>query len=298
MLIIDGKKVAAELRARVKSDVDAIAREYGRPPHLAVVLVGDDPASQIYVRYKEKACEEVGIVSRMWRLDAGTTQCRLEKLITELSGSEDIDGILLQLPLPRGLDANRCLSLVDPKKDVDGFHPENVGRLSIGMPSLKPCTPYGVMKLLEYYGLSAAGKRAVVVGRSNIVGKPMAMLLAAATPFGNATVTICHSRTQDLAEICRQADLIVPAIGKPRLITRDMVKPGAVIVDVGMNRLPDGTLCGDVDFEGVKDVVSAITPVPGGVGPMTIATLMSNTVEAYRWRLEKPACPREEPLRG
>lgn len=267
MLLIDGKKVAAELRARAKNDVDAIAREYGRPPHLAVVLVGDDPASQIYVRYKEKACEEVGIVSRMWRLDAGTSQCQLEKLITELSGSEDIDGILLQLPLPRGLDANRCLALVDPKKDVDGFHPENVGRLSIGMPSLKPCTPYGVMKLLEYYGLSPAGKRAVVVGRSNIVGKPMAMLLAAQNPFGNATVTICHSRTQDLAEICRQADLIVPAIGKPRLITRDMVKPGAVIVDVGMNRLPDGTLCGDVDFEGVKDVVSAITPVPGGSAP-------------------------------
>ncbi len=293
MLIIDGKKVAAELRQRVKDDIDAIIRENGRPPHLAVVLVGDDPASQVYVRYKEKACEEVGIVSRVWRLDPATTQCQLEKLLTDLNGSEDIDGILLQLPLPRGLDASRCLALVEPKKDVDGFHPENVGRLSIGLPGLKPCTPYGVMKLLEYYGLSPAGKRAVVVGRSNIVGKPMAMLLAAPTPFGNATVTVCHSRTQDLAAICREADLIVPAIGKPRLITRDMVKPGAVIVDVGMNRLSDGTLCGDVDFDGVKDVVSAITPVPGGVGPMTIATLMANTVEAYRWRLEKPACPRE-----
>lgn len=293
MLIIDGKKVAAELRQRVKNDIDAIIREYGRPPHLAVVLVGDDPASQVYVRYKEKACEEVGIVSRVWRLDPATTQCQLEKLLTDLNGSEDIDGILLQLPLPRGLDASRCLALVEPKKDVDGFHPENVGRLSIGLPGLKPCTPYGVMKLLEYYGLSPAGKRAVVVGRSNIVGKPMAMLLAAPTPFGNATVTVCHSRTQDLAAICREADLIVPAIGKPRCITRDMVKPGAVIVDVGMNRLSDGTLCGDVDFDGVKDVVSAITPVPGGVGPMTIATLMANTVEAYRWRREKPACPRE-----
>ncbi|UJX39497.1 bifunctional methylenetetrahydrofolate dehydrogenase/methenyltetrahydrofolate cyclohydrolase FolD [Desulfovibrio sp. JY] len=293
MLLIDGKKVAAELRQKVKDDVDAIVREYGRAPHLAVILVGEDPASQIYVRYKEKACEEVGIVSRIWRLDGATGQCALEKLITELSGSDDIDGILLQLPLPRGLDVGRCLSLVDPKKDVDGFHPENVGRLSIGLPGLKPCTPYGVIKLLEYYGLSPAGKNAVVVGRSNIVGKPMAMLLSAHSPFGNATVTVCHSRTPDLGAVCRQADLIVPAIGKARLITRDMVKPGAVIVDVGMNRLPDGKLSGDVDFDGVKDVVSAITPVPGGVGPMTIATLMSNTVEAFRWRREKPLCPVE-----
>jgi len=293
MLIIDGKKVASEIRRHVKAEVDALRLEYGRPPHLAVILVGDDPASQVYVRYKEKACEEVGIVSRIWRLDAATNQCQLERLIEQLGESDDIDGILLQLPLPRGLDAQRCLALVEPKKDVDGFHPENVGRLSIGLPGLRPCTPYGVMKLLEYYGLSPAGKMAVVVGRSNIVGKPMAMLLSAATPFGNATVTVCHSRTPDLAEVCRQADLIVPAIGKPRLITRDMVKPGAVIVDVGMNRLPDGTLCGDVDFEGVKDIVSAITPVPGGVGPMTIATLMSNTVEAFRWRRQPPACPRD-----
>ncbi len=285
MLLIDGKKVAAALRQNVAQDVDALRLEYGRPPHLAVILVGDDPASQVYVRYKEKACEEAGIISRVWRLDRETNQHQLEKLITELSHSEDIDGILLQLPLPPGLDAHRCLCLVDPQKDVDGFHPENVGRLSIGLPGLKPCTPYGVMKLLEYYGLSAAGKKAVVIGRSNIVGKPMAMLLAAPTAFGNATVTICHSRTPDLAKECRDADFLVPAIGKAKLITRDMVKPGAVIVDIGMNRLPDGKLCGDVDFEGVTDVVSAITPVPGGVGPMTIATLMSNTVEAFRWRL-------------
>ena len=291
MLLIDGKKVAAELRLKVRSEVDAIAREYGRPPHLAVILVGDDPASQVYVRYKEKACEEVGIASRIWRLDAGTTQCALERHLTELCESDDIDAVLLQLPLPRGLDANRCLALVDPRKDVDGFHPENVGRLSIGLPGLRPCTPYGVMKLLEYYGLSPAGKQAVVVGRSNIVGKPMTMLLSAQTPFGNATVTMCHSRTPDLAAVCRQADLLVPAIGKPKLITRDMVKPGAVIVDVGMNRLPDGKLCGDVDYENVLDLVSAITPVPGGVGPMTIATLMANTVEAFRWRREKPLCP-------
>lgn len=294
MLLIDGKKVAAEIRLRVKSEVDALRREYGRPPHLAVILVGDDPGSQVYVRYKERDCEEVGIVSRVWRLEKSITQCQLEKLICQLSESEDIDGLLLQLPLPPGLDPNRCLCLIDPQKDVDGFHPENVGRLSIGLQGLKPCTPYGIIKLLEYYGLSPAGKNAVVVGRSNIVGKPMAMLLAAQSPFGNATVTVCHSRTPDLAAVTREADFLIPAIGKPRLITRDMVKPGAVIVDVGMNRLPDGKLCGDVDFDGVKDIVSAITPVPGGVGPMTRAILLVNTVEAFRWQRQPPACPVDE----
>jgi len=294
MLLIDGKKVAAEIRLRVKNEVDALRREYGRPPHLAVILVGDDPGSQVYVRNKERDCEEVGIVSRVWRLEKSITQCQLEKLICQLSGSEDIDGLLLQLPLPPGLDPNRCLCLIDPQKDVDGFHPENVGRLSIGLQGLKPCTPYGIIKLLEYYGLSPAGKKAVVVGRSNIVGKPMAMLLAAQSPFGNATVTVCHSRTPDLAAVTREADFLIPAIGKPRLITRDMVKPGAVIVDVGMNRLPDGKLCGDVDFDGVKDIVSAITPVPGGVGPMTRAILLVNTVEAFRWQRQPPACPIEE----
>ena len=176
---------------------------------------------------------------------------------------------------------------------MDGFHPENVGRLSIGLQGLKPCTPYGIIKLLEYYGLSPAGKKAVVIGRSNIVGKPMAMLLASQSPFGNATVTICHSRTPDLGAVTRQADFLVPAIGKPRLVTREMVKPGAVIVDVGMNRLPNGKLCGDVDFEGVRDIVSAITPVPGGVGPMTRAILLVNTVEAFRWQRQPPACPTE-----
>ena len=295
MLLIDGKHVAATIRQTVKHDVDALRLEHGKPPHLAVILVGDDPGSQVYVRNKERDCDEVGIVSRVWRLGRETNQCQLERLISQLSGSDDIDGLLLQLPLPPGLDANRCLCLIDPQKDVDGFHPENVGRLSIGLPGLKPCTPYGVMKLLEYYGLSPAGKKAVVIGRSNIVGKPMAMLLAAQTPFGNATVTICHSRTPDLGAVTREADLLVPAIGKARLITRDMVKPGAVIVDVGMNRLPNGKLCGDVDFDDVKDVTTAITPVPGGVGPMTRAILLVNTVEAFRWRREKPACAIDEP---
>lgn len=293
MLLIDGKKVAAEIRQQVKRDVDALRRESGRPPHLAVILVGDDPGSQVYVRNKEKDCEEVGIVSRVWRPEKNITQCQLESLIRQINDSDDIDGLLLQLPLPAGLDTNRCLCLIDPHKDVDGFHPENVGRLSIGLQGLKPCTPYGVIKLLEYYGLSPAGKKAVVVGRSNIVGKPMAMLLAAQTPFGNATVTVCHSRTPDLGAVTREADFLIPAIGKARLITKDMVKPGAVIVDVGMNRGPDGKLCGDVDFEGVKDIVSAITPVPGGVGPMTRAILLVNTVEAFRWRRQPPACPVE-----
>jgi len=293
MLLIDGKKVAAEIRQQVKKDVDALRREYGRPPHLAVILVGDDPGSQVYVRNKEKDCAEVGIVSRVWRPERDITQCQLENLIRQLSESDDIDGLLLQLPLPPGLDANRCLCLIDPQKDVDGFHPENVGRLSIGLQGLKSCTPYGVIKLLEYYGLSPAGKKAVVVGRSNIVGKPMAMLLAAQTHFGNATVTVCHSRTPDLGAVTREADFLIPAIGKAKLITRDMVKPGAVIVDVGMNRGEDGKLCGDVDFDGVKDIVSAITPVPGGVGPMTRAILLVNTVEAFRWRRQPPACPVE-----
>jgi len=293
MLLIDGKKVAAEIRQQVKKDVDALRREYGRPPHLAVILVGDDPGSQVYVRNKEKDCAEVGIVSRVWRPERDITQCQLENLIRQLSESDDIDGLLLQLPLPPGLDANRCLCLIDPQKDVDGFHPENVGRLSIGLQGLKSCTPYGVIKLLEYYGLSPAGKKAVVVGRSNIVGKPMAMLLAAQTPFGNATVTVCHSRTPDLGAVTREADFLIPAIGKAKLITRDMVKPGAVIVDVGMNRGEDGKLCGDVDFDGVKDIVSAITPVPGGVGPMTRAILLVNTVEAFRWRRQPPVCPVE-----
>jgi methylenetetrahydrofolate dehydrogenase (NADP+)/methenyltetrahydrofolate cyclohydrolase len=293
MLLIDGKKVAAEIRQQVKKDVDALRREYGRPPHLAVILVGDDPGSQVYVRNKEKDCAEVGIVSRVWRPEKDITQCQLESLIRQINESDDIDGLLLQLPLPAGLNANRCLCLIDPHKDVDGFHPENVGRLSIGLQGLKPCTPYGVIKLLEYYGLSPAGKKAVVVGRSNIVGKPMAMLLAAQSPFGNATVTVCHSRTPDLGAVTREADFLIPAIGKARLITRDMVKPGAVIVDVGMNRGEDGKLCGDVDFDGVKDIVSAITPVPGGVGPMTRAILLVNTVEAFRWRRQPPACPVE-----
>ncbi len=295
MLLIDGKRVAAEVRAGVKRDVERLKRKYGRAPSLAVVLVGDDPASQVYVRNKEKACEDAGITSRTWRLDDKVGQSQLENLILDLDSSDDIDGILLQLPLPDALDSMRCLCLIDPSKDVDGFHPENAGRLSLGLPGFRPCTPAGVMTLLEYYALSPSGKKAVVLGRSNIVGRPMSLMLSASGAFGNATVTVCHSRTHDLPAICREADFLVSAIGKPKFITKDMVKPGAVIIDVGMNRDEKGKLCGDVDFEDVKDVVSAMTPVPGGVGPMTIAMLLVNTANAFRWRMEEnEACECDE----
>ncbi|QLA15948.1 bifunctional methylenetetrahydrofolate dehydrogenase/methenyltetrahydrofolate cyclohydrolase FolD [Desulfolutivibrio sulfoxidireducens] len=287
MILIDGKKVAAEVRAGVKRDVERLRRKYGRAPSLAVVLVGEDPASQVYVRNKEKACEEAGIASRTWRLDTRTEQSHVERLVLELGSSDDIDGVLVQLPLPEPLDAAACLCLMDPRKDVDGFHPENVGRLSLDLPGLRPCTPAGVMTLLEYYALSPSGKKAVVLGRSNIVGKPMAMMLSANGSFANATVTVCHSRTPDIAKECRDADFLISAVGKAGIVTRDMVKPGAVVIDVGMNRDANGKLCGDVDFEGVKDVASAITPVPGGVGPMTIAMLMVNTANAFRWRMEE-----------
>ena len=290
MQILDGKATAARLRADLAVEVADLSKTYHRPPQLAVVLVGEDPPSHIYVRYKEKACAEVGIHSRTWRIEASITQDKLEELVSGLSASEDIDAVLVQVPLPGHLDLLAVQALVSPEKDVDGFAPVSVGRLSIGLPCLTPCTPAGVMYLLKHYGISCTGKKAVVLGRSNIVGKPMAMLLASTE--ANATVTMCHSRTADVAAECRQADILVAAIGKARFVTRDMVKPGAVVVDVGMNRTETG-LCGDVDYEAVKDVVSAITPVPGGVGPMTIALLMANTVEAYKRRLAVSETARE-----
>jgi len=282
MQLLDGKATALALRQDLARETARLAATCGRSPHLAVVLVGDDPASQIYVRNKERACAEAGIRSAAHRVEASIGQAGLEALVSSLNADPDIDGILVQAPLPRGLDLLAVQSLIDPGKDVDGFHPVNVGRLSIGLPCLPPCTPAGVLFLLEKYGLSCAGRKAVVVGRSNIVGKPMATLLTRA----DATVTVCHSRTKDLAAECRQADILVAAIGRARMITRDMVKPGAVVVDVGMNRDQAGKLCGDVDFDSVKDVASAITPVPGGIGPMTIALLLRNTVQAYTWRME------------
>ncbi|ABB37097.1 Methylenetetrahydrofolate dehydrogenase (NADP(+)) [Oleidesulfovibrio alaskensis G20] len=283
MILLDGKATAAAVREELKKDVDALKDRAGRAPGLAVILVGDDPASQVYVRNKERACADAGIRSEAFRISAQTTQQELEERIAALNAREDIDGILLQLPLPAGLDSQRCLELIDPAKDVDGFHPVNMGKLTLGLPGFRPCTPAGVMTLLERYNLSPAGKKAVVLGRSNIVGKPLALMLGASGPFANATVTVCHSRTPDLAQQCREADFLFVAIGRANFVTADMVKPGAVVVDVGINRTENG-LAGDVDFGPVSKVASAITPVPGGIGPMTIAQLLVNTVASWKKR--------------
>jgi methylenetetrahydrofolate dehydrogenase (NADP+) / methenyltetrahydrofolate cyclohydrolase len=277
MLILDGKETAAGIRSELKTEIDALKAASGRVPGLAVLLVGDDPASQVYVRNKERACAEVGISSQAFRLPASIPQAELEERIVALNRDDAVDGILLQLPLPRGLDSQRCLQLIDPAKDVDGFHPQNVGRLTLGLPGLRSCTPAGIMTLLDRYGLDTSGKKSVVVGRSNIVGKPLALLLLQR----NATVTVCHSRTPDLGAETRQADFLFAAVGRAKLITDTMVKPGAVVVDVGMNRTEAG-LVGDCDFESIRGKASAMTPVPGGVGPMTIAQLLINTVQAHK----------------
>ena len=279
MILLDGKATAANIRAEIADKVRERVESGRRAPGLAVILVGDDPASQVYVANKEKACREAGIMSHNFRLGADISQSKLEAIIDDLNERDDIDGILLQLPLPPGLDSQSCLARINPRKDVDGFHPVNMGKLAIGLPGLRPCTPAGVMELLRRYELSPSGKHAVVVGRSNIVGKPLAMLLTQPGPWANATVTICHSGTSDLAAVCREADFLFLAMGRPKCITADMVKPGAVVVDVGINRTPEG-LCGDVDFDSVSAKSAAITPVPGGVGPMTIAMLLANTLQA------------------
>lgn len=281
MILLDGKKISAEVREEVRAEVAALKDKAGRAPGLAVILVGEDPGSQVYVRNKEKACEKAGFVSTAYRLGADTAQAELEALIDKLNADPAIDGVLLQLPLPEGLESQPLLERIDPDKDVDGFHPVNMGKLALGLPGFRSCTPAGVMVILERYGIAPAGKKAVVVGRSNIVGKPMALMLVA----DNATVTVCHSRTPDLKAETLQADILVAAVGRPRMITADMVKDGAVVVDVGMNRTEQG-LCGDCDFEGLKHKVSAMTPVPGGVGLMTIAMLLSNTLQSYKNRLE------------
>lgn len=276
MRIIDGKKTAAIIRQELKDQVAALTVRHDRAPGLAVILVGDHPASQVYVRNKERACEDVGIISRIFRLPADIPQPQLEDTIIFLNNDPAVDGLLLQLPLPKGLDSQRCLDLIDPSKDVDGFHPVNMGRLALGLPCLRSCTPAGIMTLMERHGIDVAGKKAVVIGRSNIVGKPLALMLLQK----NATVTVCHSRTGNIAAEVRGADIVLAAVGIPKFVTRDMVKPGAVVIDVGINRTEIG-LVGDCDFEGLQDVVSAMTPVPGGVGPMTIAQLLVNTLEAY-----------------
>lgn len=272
--LLDGKIISAQLEAQLKVRVDAMI-EKGQVPGLTVILVGEDPASQTYVANKEKACARLGIRSTTLRMPAETTQEALEAEIEKANADPAVHGILVQLPLPRHLDSDRALSLILPEKDVDGFHDVNAGRLSRGLDCVVACTPKGALHMLKTAGIEIAGKEAVVVGRSNIVGKPMALLLLQE----NATVTVCHSRTKDLAEHTRRADILVAAIGKPRFITADMVKEGAVVVDVGINRV-DGKLCGDVDFEPVAEKASWITPVPGGVGKMTIAMLMDNTVAA------------------
>ena len=281
MILIDGKTTAARLREELRGEILDFQPQAGRAPGLAVILVGEDPASHVYVRNKERACEQTGILSFAYRLPAKTRQEDLLALIGALNKGPDVDGILLQLPLPDGLDSQVCLAAVDPRKDVDGFHPENMGRLALGLSGFVPCTPAGIMELLRRYELSPSGKEAVVVGRSNIVGKPLALLLAQQEPYANATVTVCHSRTRDLAGHCRRADFLFLAMGRPRCITGDMVREGAVVIDVGINRTEDG-LCGDADFAQVSAKAGAITPVPGGVGPMTIAMLLKNTVQAWK----------------
>lgn len=273
MTCIDGKKIAAEIRAELRDEVARFTRQCGKTVGLAVVLVGDDPASAVYVRNKIRACEEVGIRSFAYTLPADASQSAVEALVTELASDSAIDGILVQLPLPAHLDGERILSLIPPAKDVDGFTAENLGRLVCGERGPVACTPLGVMELLRRSGIDPDGMHAVVVGRSNIVGKPMAMLLLNA----NATVTVCHTHTKELAKVCAQADLLISAVGVPAFITADMVKEGAVVIDVGISR-KDGKLKGDVDFDAVAPKTSCITPVPGGVGPMTIAMLLKNTL--------------------
>lgn len=270
--LMDGKALAAQKKAAIRAEVERLART----PGLAVLLVGENPASQIYVRGKARDCEECGIRCMDFRLPAQTTESELLTLIAELNGRADVDGILVQLPLPEGIRERRVLEAIAPEKDVDAFHPENVGRLVQGQARYLPCTPAGVMELLRAAGVDPAGRRAVIVGRSNIVGKPMALLLLQA----DATVTVCHSRTPDLADECRRADILISAVGRRGLITADMIKPGAAVVDVAMNRDEDGKLCGDVDFAAACAVAAHITPVPGGVGPMTRAMLMENTLRA------------------
>lgn len=275
--IIDGKEISAQVRARVAEEVRALKAQ-GVNPGLAVVIVGDDPASRTYVNNKEKDCAQVDIHSEEYALPASTTQEELMELIAKLNKKPEINGILVQLPIPKHLDEKAVIESIDPKKDVDAFHPSNVGRIMIGDFHFLPCTPAGVMKMLKSAGISAEGKNCVVVGRSNIVGKPMAMLLL----HQNGTVTICHSRTKNLKEVCAGADILVAAVGKAKFITADMVKEGAVVIDVGMNRDENGKLCGDVDYASVEPKASYITPVPGGVGPMTRAMLLVNTIMAAK----------------
>ncbi len=275
--IIDGKAISAAVRAEVAKEVEDLKAK-GITPGLAVIIVGDDPASRVYVNNKKKACAEAGIYSEEFALPADTTQEELLALVASLNGRSDINGVLCQLPLPKGLSDKDVIEAISPIKDVDAFHAQNVGNIMIGDYHFLPCTPAGVMELLHRSGVEVSGKRCVVIGRSNIVGKPMAMLLL----HENGTVTVCHSKTQDLAAVCREADVLVAAVGRAKFVTADMVKPGAAVIDVGMNRDENGKLCGDVDYAAVEPIAGYITPVPGGVGPMTIAMLLKNTLMAAK----------------
>ena len=277
-IIIDGKATAETVRTKIKQNVTEFFNEYHEVPGLAVVIVGENPASQVYVRNKHKACVEVGMYSEVIELPQTTKEQELLELIDRLNGDKKINGILVQLPLPAHLDEEKVLLRIDPKKDVDAFHPVNVGRIMIGNFSFLPCTPAGVMELLHHYNIDPAGKHCVIIGRSNIVGKPQAMLMLKE----NATVTVCHSKTENLKEITKNADILIAAIGKAKFVTNDMVKDGAVIIDVGINRTEEGKLVGDVDFEKVSEIASYISPVPKGVGPMTIATLLQNVMTCYK----------------
>ena len=276
--IIDGKLVSKTIREEIKSDVEKLKKEYNLTPGLAVILVGENPASCVYVRNKHKACEEVSMNSYVIKLPEATTEKELLDKISELNLDKSVHGILVQLPLPKHIDEDKVINAISKDKDVDGFHPYNVGRMMCGSPTYSPCTPYGIMELLKFYNVEISGKECVVIGRSNIVGKPISSLLLSAS----GTVTTCHSRTKDLKEVTKRADILVVAIGKSNFVTADMVKPGAVVIDVGINRGDDGKLYGDVDFENVMPLASKITPVPGGVGPMTITMLLKNTLNAAK----------------
>jgi methylenetetrahydrofolate dehydrogenase (NADP+) / methenyltetrahydrofolate cyclohydrolase len=280
MVLIDGKKVSAEIRDRLKQETEELKNRTGRTPGLATVLVGDDPASAVYVRNKNKICNELGFQSFGKNLPEQTTEAELMSLIDDLNGNDEVNGILVQLPLPNHIDSEKILLSIDPEKDVDGFHPINVGKLAIGNALLTPCTPTGVIALLDYYGIEISGKHAVVLGRSNIVGKPVANLLLQR----HATVTICHSKTKNLEEVTRQADILIAAVGRPHFVTANMVSKNTAVIDVGINRV-DGKLTGDVDYDPVSEIAGFITPVPGGVGPMTIALLMENTLKAFKTTL-------------
>lgn len=288
MTLIDGKKIASDLKAEIAATVGNMVAQGRKRPHLAAVLVGHDGGSETYVANKVKACERCGFTSTLIRFEDTVTEQELLKTIDRLNNDPDVDGFIVQLPLPRHISGQRVIEAIDYRKDVDGFHPINVGRMSIGLPCYVSATPFGIVELLRRYDIDTRGKHCVVLGRSNIVGKPVASLLMQKASPGNATVTVCHSATPDIKEICRQADIIIAALGSPGFVTADMVKPGAVIIDVGTTRVPDTTrksgfrLCGDVDFDNVAPLCSFITPVPGGVGPMTIASLMHNTLLAAR----------------